>query len=403
MWLLLLTSVAALFPAATLPVGLGWKLVSAFDVLFAAVVLDAARTKAFNSVDRRLLLAGGVFRSMAWLALARDYSPTGLRMACVTTYSVLVLLVIAHLRIDTRQARRLILWAIAIAGSIAWLTVIAGVTLGWTFARNQSGALPAGLPRLGGFTGASVLVLFLAMAVPFARGSAIAQAAMLISGYATLARAMAGVGVATLLSTSRDEGTSRSRLVVKLLAGLAIMAGLFAYAFAVTENPTTPTSFAAQFEAGPYRVLNVAALRMITDSPLLGHGLGTFKDRFRDYSTAAEQWQVGGRRPPVWAPHSAIFGLAAEQGLIALAAFVWLMVEIYRRLMQGEDADHRVRAMASLFGLLVGGLVVDWISLKGLWLWLGFLVASSRPALSSTAREDGRGHPSGSRSGWASW
>jgi hypothetical protein len=381
-------------------VGLGWKLISAFDVLFAVMVLDAARTRRFTTVDRRLLLGGAVLCSMAWLALARSYSPLGLRIASVTTYSVLVLLVTAHLRIDTAETRRLMLWAIGIATSIGWLTLLAEVTLGLRFSDNHSGALPTGLPRLGGFTGGSVLALFLAMVAPFARNRALAQGAILLSSYATLARSMAGVGIATLLSRGpKSQERSPGSVVVGALAVVAVMASLFAYTFAIADDPTNPTSFASQFEAGPYPVLNLAALRMIVDAPLLGHGLGTFPDRFRDYASPDEQRQVGGNRAPVWDPHSAILGLASEQGLLALAAFVGLMVVIYRRLMEGEDPDHRSQAVASLFGLLVGGLFVDWISLKGLWLWLGFLVASSRPALSSTTREDEPGRPLGSRSG----
>jgi len=399
-WLLLLTSVAALFPGATLPVGLGWKQVSAFDIFFAVVVLDAARTKGFTIVDRRLLLAGGVFCSMAWLALARSCTPAGLRIASVTTYSVLVLLVIAHLRIDRVRTRRLIVSAMAIAMSIAWLTVIAEVTLGLGFPDNHSGALPTDLPRLGGFTGGSVLALFLAMAAPFARKSALAQVALLLSSYATLARSMAGVGVATVLSR-RGEPKARSpgAVLVRALSAIAITASLFAYTFAVADDPISPTSFASRLEAGPYRVLNLAAVRMIADAPLLGHGLNTFQERFSDYTSPQEQRQVGGSRAPIWDPHSAILGLAAEQGLVALAAFVWLMMVIHRRLMEGEDPGHRGQAVASLFGLLVGGLFVDWIALKGLWLWLGFLVASSRPALSSTTREGEPGRPSETRSG----
>ncbi|MBP6703542.1 MAG: hypothetical protein KA385_08540 [Vicinamibacteria bacterium] len=403
MWLLLLTSVAALFPGATLSLDLGWKAVSVFDIFFALVLLNAALSGGFTRVDRRLLLAGGLFCSMAWLTLARAYTPAGLRIASATTYSVLVLLVIAHLRIDKAHTRRFILWASGIATSIAWLTVVAEMTLGLRFAGNHSGALPTELPRLGGFTGGSVLGLFLAMAAPFARQSALAQAAVLFSSYATLARSMAGVGVATLLSQDpQARERSRGAIMVRALSLVAITASVFAYTFAIAKDPTNPTAFASRFEAGPYRVLNLAALRMIADAPSLGHGLHTFPDLFRAYTSPHEQRQVGGSRPPVWDPHSAVFGLAAEQGLLALTAFVWLMVVIYRRLADGEDPHHRRETVASLFGLLAAGLVVDWISLKGLWLWMGFLVASSRPALSSTTPEGEPGRPSETRSGSAS-
>ena len=84
------------------------------------------------------------------------------------------------------------------------------------------------------------------------------------------------------------------------------------------------------------------ALRMIQDRPLLGHGINTFMANYLDY------W-VGGERQPRYA-HNSYLQMAAETGLIGLAAFLWLLWllrrAIERGLRAGSGADDR--------GLLAG-------------------------------------------------
>ena len=60
-----------------------------------------------------------------------------------------------------------------------------------------------------------------------------------------------------------------------------------------------------------------AATRMIQDRPLLGHGLNTFMANYLAY------W-VGGERQPRYA-HNCYLQMAAETGLVGLAAFLWLL------------------------------------------------------------------------------
>ena len=117
---------------------------------------------------------------------------------------------------------------------------------------------------------------------------------------------------------------------------------------------------------------------MFWTAPLLGRGPGAFAGAFRDFTSEAEQELVGQGRVPYWDPHSAILGLAAEQGALGVASFSWLIFEIFRRLARHRDAIPRRQAVAALLGLLVGGHFVDWIPLKGLWLWIGLLLAGAR-------------------------
>ena len=64
-----------------------------------------------------------------------------------------------------------------------------------------------------------------------------------------------------------------------------------------------------------------AALGMIRDRPVLGHGLNTFMANYLTY------W-VGGERMPRYA-HNCYLQVAAETGLVGLAAFLWLLGALF--------------------------------------------------------------------------
>ena len=88
-----------------------------------------------------------------------------------------------------------------------------------------------------------------------------------------------------------------------------------------------------------------AAIGMIRDRPVLGHGLNTFMANYLDY------W-VGGERQPRYA-HNCYLQVAAETGLLGLASFLGLLGVLFARLASGlrrvGPDDHVV-----LFGCLVG-------------------------------------------------
>jgi O-antigen ligase len=87
-----------------------------------------------------------------------------------------------------------------------------------------------------------------------------------------------------------------------------------------------------------------AALRMIQARPVLGHGVNTFMANYLDY------W-VGGERQPRYA-HNCYLQIAAETGLIGLAAFSAMIASAARRIwtaLRGARAD-----TALLAGLATG-------------------------------------------------
>jgi putative inorganic carbon (HCO3(-)) transporter len=89
-----------------------------------------------------------------------------------------------------------------------------------------------------------------------------------------------------------------------------------------------------------------AALGMMRDRPLLGHGINTFMSNYLRY------W-VGGEQAPRYA-HNCYLQVAAETGVIGLISFLWLLGALFHLVVRGvRQAVGDDKAL--LIGLL-GGL-----------------------------------------------
>ena len=128
-----------------------------------------------------------------------------------------------------------------------------------------------------------------------------------------------------------------------------------------------------------------ATLRMIAARPLLGHGLGTYAAEYPKYRTSEYFLRPKATNVTDHA-HNELLEIAAEQGLIGLAATLWLWVTAIgygiRTCRQLDGADRR--AMLGLLGatavLMLHSLVdVDLRYLPNqslLWLLMGLLVGA---------------------------
>jgi O-antigen ligase len=125
-----------------------------------------------------------------------------------------------------------------------------------------------------------------------------------------------------------------------------------------------------------------AALRMIQDRPILGQGVNTFMANYLDF------W-VGGERQPRYA-HNCYLQIAAETGLIGLAAFAGMIVAASRRVWSAL----RVKAAAAtlLAGLAAGllaflvhaGYETNFFSMRQaalFWTLGGLAVGMSQPPI----------------------
>ena len=105
-----------------------------------------------------------------------------------------------------------------------------------------------------------------------------------------------------------------------------------------------------------------AAIGMIRDRPILGHGVNTFMANYLRY------W-VGGEQQPRYA-HNCYLQVAAETGLIGLAAFLWVLWGLFRRLAIGIRQRSDVELLllglsAGLFAFVAqAGIDTNFYSLK---------------------------------------
>lgn len=383
MALYFLASIAGLFPALTLPLAVGWKSIHVFDLLFAACIGLAAIKRAWHPPDWRLILAGGSLVAAGGIALWVHPSAEGARTVSAIAYSVVVLLSISHIRLDAIGVRvdRTILWPLLVAVGIAWAVFLVENLLGIAVGRNQSAALPSSVHRFGGLTGANALILFLCLGAPFTRAPWLIVSGILLPAFGTLSRSMLGVGIGMIMrDRSQRFAPGPTRRVILFGSWSCVVLSLFAYAFAaVPTDPSQRATLRMSFEAGGYLTTHQAALRMFARSPVLGVGPARFIEEFGNITSQDERSRLADNAPVRRDPHSAILGLAAEQGLLGLVSFGWLIGEIFVRLSRIPDPPLRSAAMAGLIGLLVGGHFVDWLALKGLWFWIGLMVASRSP------------------------
>jgi O-antigen ligase len=96
--------------------------------------------------------------------------------------------------------------------------------------------------------------------------------------------------------------------------------------------------------------------QMIKDHPLLGVGPERIDDEFPKYYKGTKPIDYYGHL------HNNFLQIAAERGLLSLAAFLWLLIELYRsmlrRLKVSEDETRWVMlgSLAALTGFVVAGL-----------------------------------------------
>jgi len=102
-----------------------------------------------------------------------------------------------------------------------------------------------------------------------------------------------------------------------------------------------------------------AGWRMVRERPILGHGPEMVRERYPIYRHPTA--------PRNWVPHlhNNVMQIAAEQGVVAAAAYVWLMVaaawaafRLYRRqkLVPGDGSDLYLGAFGALVAFNVAGL-----------------------------------------------
>ena len=139
----------------------------------------------------------------------------------------------------------------------------------------------------------------------------------------------------------------RLRAVRRLGVALLFVIGLTGAAY-LQHNGRLQTIFSPKDLGTADRlVMWQAAIGMIKDRPILGHGLNTFMADYLAY------W-VGGERQPRYA-HNCYLQVAAETGIIGLSAFVALLWYLFARLLarlHRAGANERSILVGFIIGLL---------------------------------------------------
>ena len=125
-----------------------------------------------------------------------------------------------------------------------------------------------------------------------------------------------GLGLALSLVVALSRRRS-----IRVLGAVALATGIVAWSLfcgsAGVRDALSPTEFGKKDRLDMWQ----AALGMIRDRPILGHGLNTFMANYLQY------W-VGGERQPRYA-HNCYLQMAAETGLVGLVAFAGLLIQMF--------------------------------------------------------------------------
>lgn len=176
---------------------------------------------------------------------------------------------------------------------------------------------------------------------------------MLVSIVFSTARGAWLASIAVAVATAVAGRTRRALLIG---VALAVVAG-----GALLANPDLRAQAAHMFELTGQNAARVAIyqanLDIIREHPVLGLGFGRYRTAARPYYDARP---AADRRSHA---HSNYLQLAAEAGLLGLAAFMWVFMRAltvgWTAVREAADADGRVVAVgawAAMVGFLVGGV-----------------------------------------------
>jgi O-antigen ligase len=351
-----LADVLLAFTAASVPLSISGMEIGAVGL---AVLTAAGLGRPWNVVRRTPLdgvlglfaavlalstLAGGyVLRSKGWL----DHW-------VVVTYFV----VFWWLR-DRDHARRLALWVV-VAGGVAGAYGILQHFTGADWYRGLLGLPTRALPRVAGAEGFAVVGFFRnyltyahAMIFPLAwagafsvAGSVMAAVAAVLLGFAVIFSTARGVWLAGIAGGVLLAGLSGRRGVVLLGAAAAIAA--LAVTWSAGLRAQAAPIFAMNAENTARLAIWRANLDIIHDHPLLGLGFGHYRGPATPYY---DRHPDADRRSHA---HSNVLQLAAEAGLIGLAAFCLVFAVILRRGFAAIRAARGPGEWATIVGACTG-------------------------------------------------
>jgi putative inorganic carbon (HCO3(-)) transporter len=316
---------------------------SAIEVLFGVLLLgwvlercDPATRRAsvwFSAPFRRLTWAGAAFLAVCALSILVSRYPRHSVQGLVEKWAEYLLF--AVIAADLGRRPRVVRRGLTALALSALLVVIEAV---WqeVFGKGLLRGYPIwGYMRMTGpYENPIDLATYLVVVIPLLLGDAAArtgwrrwaQVGLLLALIACLGRTEAsGAWLGLFVGTAAMSLWRRPlrRYGAALLLCVAVAAGAWLHASGRLRD-----AFSAR-DAGTVDRWDMwqAALGMIRDRPVLGHGVNTFMANYMAY-------RVGGEPQPRYA-HNCYLQVAAETGLVGLAAFLWLLWGLWRGIWSG--------------------------------------------------------------------
>jgi O-antigen ligase len=165
-------------------------------------------------------------------------------------------------------------------------------------------------------------------------------------------------------------------LYVKILslgtvARLCLLGGILGAVFFFLTVLPSPTSFPAKLEPSPRVLTWISALETLQKYPFAGRGIGLDAGRVVYQSPNGEQ--ILGDAHQLW------LNVAAQQGIIGLAAIVFLTVWFIRRSLPFDLENNPLRnalGLAFIGAFCFQGLVGSYEDARHLWVLLGLLASA---------------------------
>lgn len=380
--------------------------ITLYQITIAVTLLAAVRdhrdgTRRLQWKATRLDLPILLFVSLA--VLVAGLAPN-LRLSFVTLASLVSSVVLFYLilqMIDTpEEARRLLLWLLAVATVLAVLAVMERVT-GVSIAGNVTKSYAAGIRIRGSFKDPNIFGMLLM--------TALASAFALVLGEKGKTRnrilgAMALVFVALVLTFSRGAWLAMAAAAAFIalaypgnrMKRILPLAAAFVAAAVLVVN-LTPSDFVEnkilRLTKDTSTIARVYMLetgaKMVRANPI-GAGLAAFPDAYGAY-------RYGSVKPELVQSHTAYLTIAVEMGVAGLGLFLFLIVRFFSTTLPdlrrgAADASARIRlaAGAAVLGILVQAWFYSVELSKQLWFSMALAAAAQLMAVRGRRAIDGR-------------
>jgi O-antigen ligase len=207
------------------------------------------------------------------------------------------------------------------------------------------------------------------------------------------------LALACTVALGRRTGQIRTRAVVCVVVIGALAVAALSPMIALRLQESVADAYSER--AGLMRI----AIDVITTHPLVGIGPGAYEHRFKEFVSEdlRDQW--------LYTVHNEYLLRAAEAGVVAGIAYVWLLLRGFRQSVRvasrATDSDVRAMALGWTGGLIALAWQMYWVPWRGfaynsiLWLMLGIIEGADRLLTARTAPDAPAAQPQSATAGVA--